>query len=279
MLGQAKILVVDDEAAVRLSLSKALSLEGYYVVEAASGEEALARLRETLFDLVLVDLKMPGVDGLQVMQEAKELSPSTVVIMLTAYGTVESATSALRQGAHDYLLKPCSVEAVVASVSKGLTKRYQHLRRSKLATQIEASARALLAEEESSVRAAYPTPAIERAWPNGLLQVGPLAIDWQRRLATLHGQPLSLTPTEWRLLSCLMSNADQVISAQELVRRVQDCECSGAEAQAIIRVHIHRLRQKVEPDPSRPRYIHNVRGKGYVFVTGAEDEEQIDHQQ
>lgn len=276
MPGQAKILIVDDEAAIRLSLGRALSLEGYYVVEAANGEEALARLEETVFDLLLVDLRMPGIDGLQVMKEAKKLSPATVVIMLTAYGTIESAVSALRQGAHDYLLKPCSIETVLASVSKGLAKRHQQLCRGKLAAQIEASAHELLAEE-SPLSTTSPTPETGRAWPKEVLQVGPLAIDRQKHLATLHGQPLGLTPTELRLLSCLMSNADQLMSAQELVKRVQNYECSEAEAQAIIRVHIHRLRQKVEPDPSNPRYIHNVRGKGYILVAESGDEEQMDH--
>ncbi len=275
MMGQAKILVVDDEAAIRLSLNKALSLEGYHVVEAASGEEALARLEEMVFDLVLVDLKMPGIDGLEVMREAKRLFPSVVVIMLTAYGTIESAVSALRQGAHDYLLKPCSVEKVLASVNEGLTKRQQQLSRSKLAAQIEASARELLAEE-SPLSSTYPLPGAGPTWPDGVLQVGPLAINWQKHLATLHGQILNLTPTELRLLSCLMSNAGRLMSARELVRRVQNYECSEAEAQAIVRVHVHRLRQKVETDPSKPRYIHNVRGKGYMFVAEPGDEEHND---
>jgi len=262
MRGQAKILVVDDEKAVRLSLAELLSMEGHQVITAESGEEALQRLEEDNFDLILVDLIMPGIDGLQVMEAAQRLSPHTVVIMLTAHGSLESAIHALRQGAHDYLLKPCDVEEILRSVEGGLNKRWQAVRRQELMARMEETLWELQAEEQFA-----PASRREPLRRRRFLQARGIVIDSQKHLATMHGEPLELTPTEFRLLTVLMENADRVLSCRELVRMVQNYDCREQEARAIIRVHIRRLRQKIEPDPSNPQYIINVRQAGYMFVS------------
>lgn len=260
-----KILVVDDEEVTRLSLAEILSLEGYQVASARSGEEALQKLGEETFDLVLADLVMKKVDGLQVMEAAKELSPDTVVIMLTAYGTLESAIQAMRQGAYDYLIKPCGAQEIVASVESGLAKRRQERRRQELVTRVEEMLRALKAEEDDeTLPSASGGNQLKRA---RFLQSGSIIVDLQKHIATWRGQLLNLTPTEFRLLTCLMGKADQVLSCQELVREVQNYDCDELEARDIIRVHIRRLRQKVEPDPANPQYIVNLRGVGYMFAS------------
>ena len=107
MFIQGKILVVDDDSSIRNTLKEVLSRENYQVTTASSGEEALSLMREITFDLALLDLKMAGMDGLSLMKEIRRRAPLTGVIMLTGYATLESAIGALRQGAHDYLLKPC----------------------------------------------------------------------------------------------------------------------------------------------------------------------------
>jgi DNA-binding response OmpR family regulator len=259
---QPKILVVDDEKVTRLSLVEILSLEGYQVTSASSGEEALQKLEKEAFDLVLADLVMKEVDGLQVMEAVKELSPETVVIMLTAYGTLESAIQAMRQGAYDYLIKPCGAQEIVASVESGLAKQRQERRRKELVARVEEMLEALRTEDE------IPTSAQgEKLKRARFLQSGEVIVDLRKHIATLSGQLLNLTPTEFRLLACLMRKADQVLSCQELVREVQNYECDELEARDIIRVHIRRLRQKIEPDPANPQYVLNVRGVGYMFAS------------
>lgn len=261
---QPKILVVDDEEVTRLSLAEILSLEGYQVASASSGEEALQKLEKETFDLVLADLVMKEVDGLQVMEAAKKLSPDTVVIMLTAYGTLESAIQAMRQGAYDYLIKPCGAQEIVASVESGLGKQQQERRRQELVSRVEEMLRALKAEEDETPTSASRGDQLKRA---RFLQSGGIIVDLQKHIATLHGQLLNLTPTEFRLLACLMGKTDQVLSCQELVREVQNYDCDEWEARDIIRVHVRRLRQKIEPDPANPQYIVNVRGVGYMFTS------------
>ncbi len=122
------LLIVDDERATRESLEEILTLEGFQVALADSGEQALAVLRDTPIDLMLLDLKMKGMDGLQTTETAKQIAPDTVIIMLTAHGTLESAIAAMRRGAFDYLLKPATVSDIIASVQRGLSHRAQMLR-------------------------------------------------------------------------------------------------------------------------------------------------------
>jgi DNA-binding response OmpR family regulator len=263
-LNQPKILVVDDEEVTRLSLAEILSLEGYQVTTAKNGEEALQKLEKETVDLVLADLVMKEVDGLQVMETAKKLSPDTVVIMLTAYGTLESAIQAMRQGAYDYLIKPCGAQEIVASVESGLAEQRQERRRQKLVTKVEEMLNALKAQEDEMPTSVSRGDQSKRA---RFLQSGGIIVDFQKHIATLHGQLLNLTPTEFRLLACLMRKADQVLSCQELVREVQNYDCDEREARDIIRVHIRRLRQKIEPDPANPQYIINLRGVGYMFAS------------
>lgn len=263
VLNQPKILVVDDEEVTRLSLAEILSLEGYQVSSARSGEEALQKLEEEDFDLILADLVMKEVDGLQVMGAVKKRSPETVVIMLTAYGTLESAMRAMRQGAYDYLIKPCGAQEIVASVESGLAQQRQERRRQELVARVEEMLRALKAEDEIPISASKGDQLMRARF----LQSGEIIVDLRKHIVTLHGQLLNLTPTEFRLLACLMGKADQVLSCQELVREVQNYDCNEQEARDIIRVHVRRLRQKIEPDPANPQYILNVRGVGYMFAS------------
>jgi DNA-binding response OmpR family regulator len=254
----ANIMVVDDEPAARLSLAELLSLEGYEVSVAASGEEAIELLSEGPFDLAIVDLKMPGMDGLDVIEVLQDESSDTVIIMLTAHGTLETAVQAMRKGAHDYLLKPANVNEIMQSVKAGLDKRRRELRRRELLSLMQHTL-AAIADETPLPPAEAPVVS------DRFLQVREVLVDQQKHLATLRGVPLELTPTEFKLLIYLLSNPDRVLSPQELVQEVQGYEADHWEARSIIRVHIRRLRQKLEPDPANPVYIITVRGAGYMF--------------
>jgi DNA-binding response OmpR family regulator len=254
-----RILVVDDESTVRTSLQEILEQEGHRVTTAASGEEALAALELETFDLILVDLKMEGIDGLQVMTQAKKMMPDTVVIMLTAYGTVDSAIGALRQGAHDYLLKPCAVEEIVSSVETGLAKRWESLRRRELVSSIEQSLREL-----KTPGVALEPGAEEPPLPR-FVRTRQLLLDREKQIVVAKGEPLNLTPTEFRLLASLMSNVNRTLSFRELAHDVLAYECSEKEARSSLKTHLWRLRKKLRSALGDDSYIVNVRGKGYLF--------------
>jgi two-component system KDP operon response regulator KdpE len=257
------ILVVDDEAVTRVSLADALRLEGYGVDTAASGEEALSLLNKRgPFDLVILDLKMPGMDGLEVAERIHATSSETVVVLLTAFGTMETAIQAIREGAHDYLLKPCPIPEILRSVSEGLAKRRQTHRRQQLVEQLKQTVSQLDAMESREIAEQFTSPKAER-----FLEVRDVLVDRQKHMAILHDRPLDLTPTEFKVLSCLMEKPDEVWSPSQLVRRARGYDTDTAGARAIIRVHVRRLRKKLEPDPSHPTYILNVRGVGYMFAS------------
>lgn len=261
---EATILVVDDEAATRFSLAELLRLQGYRVLTAASGEEALAAMTaDCSVDLLLLDIKMPGMSGLDVIAAVGKQHPGVVVILLTAFGTLDTAIYAMRHGAHDYLLKPCPIPEILASVRKGLVRRQQEQQRRQAVDQLR-RAISELAGDEAAPEAAV---AMEREAPaeaERFIRVRDLVLDCHKFEALLNDRPLSLTPTEFRILMCLMRTPDRVWSPRELVSFAQGYEADQWSAGPLVRVHVRRLRQKVEPDPSNPQYLLNVRGRGYM---------------
>jgi DNA-binding response OmpR family regulator len=266
----ARVLVVDDEQSVRVTLGEVLSREGYEVLTATSGQEALQVMADMTVDLVMVDLKMEGMDGLTLMGEIKQRWPATVLIVLTGYATLESALKALRYGAHDYFLKPSGPEDIKRSVREGLEKRWREVRRKDLLAQIEAGVRELTAED-LSMEAAKEPGALGDAAPGQpesppLLEVGPLVIDLRKHMATLNGRPLKLTPVEFGTLTHLAREAGRVVTCSTLVKEVQGYDCHEQEARTIMKTHIRHLRQKLESEPSNPEYILNVRGVGYMLA-------------
>jgi len=263
----AHIMVVDDEAVARVSLAEILRLEGYQVATAASGEEAMSLLSKSdPFDLMVLDLKMPGMDGLEVTEAVQRQSPGTVIILLTAFATLETAVQAIRQGAHDYLLKPCPIPEVLESVHRGLAKHQRERHRQHLVGQL----RHMLSELVTAEGAEVVEEAVS-SQPSRFIQIRDVVVDSQKHVVMLRGRQLDLTPTEFKILVCLMEIPDQVWSPQELVRRAQGYETDAWGARAIVRVHIRRLRKKMEIDPSSPKYILNVRGVGYMFASSSPD--------
>jgi len=256
-------MVVDDEATARISLAEILRLEGYQVSTAASGEEALSLLgKSEPVDLMVLDLKMPGMDGLEVTEAVRKGSPGTMIILLTAFATLETAIEAIRKGAHDYLLKPCPIPQILESVRKGLEKRQHEQQRQHLVSQLQQTL-----SELAAVEGADAVEETDSSQADRFLQVRDVIVDRQKHMVTVRGQPLDLTPTEFKILSCLMETPDQVWSPQELVRHAQGYETDAWGARAIVRVHIRRLRKKLEAEPSNPTRIINVRGVGYMFAS------------
>jgi DNA-binding response OmpR family regulator len=237
---QTQTLIVEDDDGVRFFLAGALSQKGHHVVEASSGEEALAFLRDTAFDLALLDLRLGGrEDGLRVLQAISWRWPQTAVMILTGHGTLESAREAIREGVDAYLLKPVTAEELCQAVNEVLEKRQQEV----------VSARPLDLPRDPS-----------------RLRRGDFSVDLESQRVTLDGQLLDLTSYEYELLVYLMENDDRPVPPPELVEVVRGYECDNLqEARDIIKWYIYRLRSKVEPKPSTPRHILNVRGAGYIF--------------
>lgn len=264
-----KILIVDDEQNILLYLSEALEDEGYDIVTKANGKDAITALEKEQFDLLLVDLKLKDVDGLEVMREAKKYSPDTVVIMLTGHGSLESAMEAIRYGAFDYLLKPSSVQDLKSSIKRGLDKRQEELNQKRLAQQARQFARAVIeggeiamGNESAVSRAAVkdgPRPDDET------INVSDVVVDVKKHEVRRGTELLNLTPTEFNLLVTLMNNAGRVLSCKYLVKQVHNYDLSEFDSRSMIRVHIKHLRHKIERDPNNPEYILNVRGLGYKF--------------
>jgi DNA-binding response OmpR family regulator len=254
------ILVVDDEATMRRSLADILRLEGYRVQTASSGEEAILRIKEESFDLILLDLKMPGIGGIEVLEYLVENSPDSQVILLTAHGSLESAIDALRLGAQDYLLKPSSPKTILASVARALKLRIEHLQFQELLSKLESSVQTL--QENKETNQTFPPLRGEIHLWNGV------RVDFDQQLVWNDHTQISLTSTESKLLKVLLENRGYIFSHKELVARVQGYDTTDQEAPTMLRPLISRLRHKLSVFPGSQTWIVNVRGRGYGFEPG-----------
>lgn len=277
MSSQARILIVDDDPSIRMTLREVLARESYQVVSAESAEEALRLLHDTGFDLALLDLKMNGMDGLSLMKEIRRRAPATGIIMLTGYATLESAIGALRQGAHDYLLKPCEPDVLKVSVREGVRKQWREIRRRELISRLEAGVRELTAvsvgqEPDGALLEDFDEVEVS---PTRFIHVGDLLIDLGKHIVSMRSEPVNLTPTEFAVLATLAESSGTVLRCEELVSRSQGYECPEQEARTIIKTHISHLRQKLEQDPARPEFILNIRGVGYMLAVPGESEPEL----
>ncbi len=221
------ILAVDDEPAIHRFLRPYLEAEGYAVIEAATGREALALASSHDPEVILLDLGLPDLDGVQVLSALPPWSRASVIV-LSARGQERDKVSALDAGASDYLTKPFSLAELAARI------------------------RALLRR-----RTAPETPS------DPVLRFGGLSIDFAGHVVSLDGADIHLTPTEFKLLSFLARHAGKVVTHGQLLREVWGKH--SLEQEHYVRIHVHKLRQKIEHDPARPRHLHTETGVGYRF--------------
>jgi two-component system KDP operon response regulator KdpE len=227
--GRRRILVVDDEPRMIHFIRLNLEHDGFDVVEASSGTQALAQLRDRLPDLVLLDVMMPDLDGFETLRLLREFS-TVPVIMLTAKGDEEDRVRGLELGADDYVTKPFSPRELVSRV------------------------RAVLRRTESPASAAHEPVRVDDR----------LTIDFDRREVRVEGHLVRLRPTEYRLLYHLVQNAGWVVPHDQLLAKVWGYEYR--DETHYLRLYINYLRQKLENDPAHPEYILTERGVGYRFV-------------
>jgi DNA-binding response OmpR family regulator len=238
---KSNILIVDDEPVARQSLTDILKLEGHSVTAAPNGQAAVEYVRTHPVDLMIVDLRMPGMDGLEVVQVVNQVSPETEVILLTAFGSTESAIQALRLRIHDYLLKPASPAQIISTVKKGLARRFARTKSSSPANvDVDESVAIFTLKDGTSV-------------------------DLSRRQIKHKSKVEHLTPAEGRLLRILMENEGKVFSHRELVLLVQGYDTSQREAPEILRPLVSRLRHKLDQFPSLSERVVSVRGTGYLY--------------
>ncbi len=256
----AKILIVDDERAVRLMLEAALRAQGYRVETCGSGTEVQQLIRDDEFDLLLLDLQLGDMDGIEVLESVKSLWPDTQVILLTAHGSVNSAIAALRNGAFDYLLKPAQVNDIRDRVERALEHRRVTRQRSELLQRISDSARALDVIDGKTPTAS-PTPNTDK------IEVGPLVLDLRRHGARLESHQLMLTRTEFALLTTLAQHPDTALSYNALSEAVYGRAQPEDEARALLRPHIARLRNKLEMTGVTSIELVSIRGMGYMLQT------------
>lgn len=277
----AQILVVDDEAAIRYFLTELLERDGHQVTSVASGEAALAQFQAQPFDMALVDLRLgEGMSGTDVLALLRQHAPDTIVIMLTGHGSLDSAVEALRQGAHDYLFKPCKTVELRESIRRGLLKRRQKQEQRALLLQLEQYLSTTLqgvhaAFHEITEPASPPLPDLHVARTSEVeppeaaarfIQRDGLIVDFARHVITLQGHLLEISPTEFDILAYLLSEAPRVVSPQELLREIEGYASNPWEARDIIRYHIYRIRQKVKEATGGCEIIQTVRGVGYTIA-------------
>jgi DNA-binding response OmpR family regulator len=221
------ILVVDDEPTLRETLAENLEIEGFRVVTAADGREALERFHQSQPDLVVLDLMLPELSGIEVCREIRRES-GVPILMLTARDSELDKVVGLELGADDYVTKPFGLRELLARV------------------------RALIRRSE---RQGDTTPA--------LVDVGPVQIDLAGHQILREGRALPVKPKAFELLSFLVQHPGQVFTRDQLLERVWGYDYAGETR--TVDVHIHWLRSEIEPDPSAPTFLQTVRGVGYVF--------------
>lgn len=276
MIDTAHVLVVDDEGAIRYSVSKTLQRIGYQVDEAASGEEALDMIARHEYEVILTDIRMPGLSGVDLLKRIKDISPDAIVILMTGYASLGTAVESLRLGAHDYLIKPSSSQDIRQSVARGVERARNLKRRRALLDAIRSNVFELTRADVEAIAAVYDdddAPAIapearyENTAPvepmNANMTLGPLTIYPGRYQISVGDQPIDLTPTEFDLLLYLAAHRGRVVSCHELVREVRGYAVDEAEAREVIRPHVSNLRRKLKQTGKDADLIVNVRGIGY----------------
>jgi DNA-binding response OmpR family regulator len=226
--GSARILLVDDEQSIQTLLSYPLRKDGYHVTSALDGSEALRRFEEGRFDLVILDLMLPQLNGVEVCRQLRSRS-QVPIIMLTAKGSETDKVAGLEVGADDYITKPFSMREFRSRVKAAL-------RRSRMAT---------------------------GAQDDGAIECGELTIDFDRRLVTLGEKEVRVTYVEFEILGALARSPGRVLTRETLLEHVWGD--SDYRDPRTVDVHIRHLREKLETDPKEPEYLFTVRGVGYRF--------------
>jgi two-component system, OmpR family, response regulator RegX3 len=247
-----KILVVDDEEPLRASLSYTLGREGYAVSTAADGLTAVELARRGDPDVILLDLMLPGIDGLEVCRQIRAFS-DVPIVMLTAKDQSSDKVLGLDGGADDYVTKPFHTRELVARLAAVMRRRAS-------AQRLVDEDRALVGRLQDMIR---DLPPVRAGDSQGILEGGAVRMDLGRGTVTVDGQPVELSPPEHELLRLLLSSKGRVVTRTELLSRVWGDAPPGGLT--LLDVVVRSLRDKIEPVPARPRFLITVPGIGFLF--------------
>ncbi|MGA3097688.1 MAG: response regulator transcription factor [Bryobacteraceae bacterium] len=229
MQSHGKVLVVDDEISIRRALHNTLQGMGFEVDEAGTGEAALQLVREVAYDVVLLDINMPGIGGIRACREIRRILPRLGILMLTVRDSEEDKVAALDAGADDYITKPFNIRELAARI-----------------------------------RAALRRSSASLVDPDAIVQIGNIELDPARRLVRRAGEPVHLTPKEFDLLRYLMAHAGLPITHARLLHAVWGPEYGGELE--YLRTFVRQLRKKLEDDPADPAYLLTDSHIGYRFT-------------
>lgn len=250
-----RLLIVDDEEAILKALERALSMLGYEVATANDGTKALNLLGYSRFDLMILDLQMPGIHGIEVMRRAREMDRQLLIVVLTGTATLESAIEAVRSHAVNFLLKPVGITEVVTAVEESLRHHADDQHRKRVMDVL--------------MRLTEPLrhPGIENGTFAEESQPSTIRLDEANRVVYLgeRDDPIPLTEGEAAILRIFLETPRQVLACRDLARLAWEYDLEEIEAQTLIRPYIFRLRQKIESDPNQPNRIRTVRGRGYLW--------------
>ncbi len=224
-----RVLLVDDDAAIRRALRTSLNELGFHTTEAARGEEAIHLVRSATFDVVLLDMQMPGMGGMKALTSLRSVAPRLPILMVTVQNSEDQKIEALERGADDYIVKPFGVRECIARI-RAVVRR----------------ARA---------------PEITNDAP---IQIGQILVQPPRRLVSKAGRPIHLTPKEYDILHFLMLNAGRAVTYGKLLSAVWGTEYR--DDVDYLRTFVRQLRKKIEDDPSNPRYLLTDAYVGYRFA-------------
>lgn len=258
-----RILIIDDEATVRQTLARILQREGFETTTAEGGEQGLALLEGAAFDLVYLDLRMPGLPGLEVLKRIHARCPGLPVVLFTAQPDLNSAVEALRLGAIDYLLKPLKPEIILERARNILAGLQREKRKREITIQIEALQAELRSLEGEGHDGPPPQASVST---DRFVKCGSLSLDLHTRRLTIGERTVNLPPTSFYYLLALARHAPEVVDFQTLVAEAQGYQADLREAQELTKWHIHQLRQIIEADAHNPSRLITVRGAGYRLV-------------
>lgn len=259
-MNDARLLLVEEAPATRMLLDTRLRAAGYTVITTGSAEQALALLGTERFALLISEIHLPGLNGIELMTRARKLDPDLELIVLTGGATVESAVAALNLGARAYLRKPVVAGELEQQVATALQRRHERLSHHATLRQLGSALLRIAEPHSDTYHTAAPQP--------DAVQVGQLRIDARRRRAAIGERVVPLSSGEFDLLLYLARREGEVLPAEQLARDVLGYSCSSDEARELIKARVHRLRHKIEPNPRTPTLLVSVRGAGYMLTGG-----------
>lgn len=257
-----RVLILRDEPVIRPELAGLMTNTGYELSITAASSQALRWLTDEIYDVIIIDLDTPDLEGIPFMQAVRGLQPDLQMVVVTSHPTLLTAIAAIRAGAADYLIKPIEPHVVMESVRRSLESlsvlKSQLSRLVREASQANAENKAEQGHGQNGVSA------------GSMIIAPPFQLDYARRRVTIlddSDQAIELSRGEASVLACLMSSPNQPLTTAQMARQAWNYELDSTESAELVRPYIHRLRRKLEANPSDPSMIVTLRGLGYLFVS------------